>query len=207
MFILAATFTPAFPQICVFENIVRLSFQINQRAIDNNCFYNPPLLIMAILKTLLILLSLCCILYFSLIKFQLFCFIENVQNGKFKLENPGCLERDNCGMYEGDHVDGIPNGYGKITYPWGSVYEGYWKDGHYDGHGKITAGLQPKAMVYEGEFKKGQRSGIFEETSNDGSRIFVTNYVDGIPHQTYIKLDETANADRRKCEDKHTGKN
>lgn len=46
------------------------------------------------------------------------------------------------GMYTGDMVDGVPNGYGKFTTEndadesW--TYEGEFKDGHFEGEGKIT---------------------------------------------------------------------
>ena len=40
--------------------------------------------------------------------------------------------------YEGEIVNGVPNGQGTETYPSGSMYVGEWKDGRKHGQGTYT---------------------------------------------------------------------
>ena len=90
--------------------------------------------------------------------------------------------------YEGDLVNGVPEGSGKMTYASGAVYEGEWKNGkregqgnYVDANGNVTEaewknGLpegQGKATyadgrVYEGEWKAGKHEGQGKMTWSDG---------------------------------------
>ena len=55
------------------------------------------------------------------------------------------------GKYEGDILDGLPDGYG--TYTWYNVekYEGEFKRGFFHGQGKFT---YLSGLTVEGEFRK-----------------------------------------------------
>lgn len=59
-------------------------------------------------------------------------------------------------VYEGERVNGAPEGTGKMTYANGNVYEGEWKAGRWEGQGTLT---YPDGGVYEGEFQGGQFEG------------------------------------------------
>ena len=48
-------------------------------------------------------------------------------------------------VYEGDWVNGVKDGFGKITYPDGAVYEGQIVKGAREGDGKLT---MPDGLVY-----------------------------------------------------------
>ncbi len=62
----------------------------------------------------------------------------------------------NDGIYEGETVDGVPNGFGIYSYSDGSKYEGDWKDGCKHGQGKM---LYFNGDIYEGHWKNELRSG------------------------------------------------
>ncbi|MFL6671818.1 MAG: MORN repeat-containing protein [Massilia sp.] len=59
-------------------------------------------------------------------------------------------------QYEGDVVNGKPEGNGVVVYDNGDRYEGQWKDGLRDGSGRITYML---GGSYEGQWKRGKRDG------------------------------------------------
>ena len=69
------------------------------------------------------------------------------------------------GKYEGEIVNGVPNGWGKVVFPSGSVYEGSWKDGDTEGIGtyKWLDGTK-----YFGEFLDGNFHGEGEFTFREG---------------------------------------
>lgn len=60
----------------------------------------------------------------------------------------------------------IPNGYGKLTYPNGTVFIGEIENDLPNGHGKS---LYFSGVVYEGDWKKGNREGKGKLTFSDGS--------------------------------------
>jgi len=62
-------------------------------------------------------------------------------------------------VYEGEFVDGVPNGQGSIKYADGTVYEGGMFNGREHGVGKLRTG-GALAYVFEGEFKQGRPVGI-----------------------------------------------
>ena len=76
--------------------------------------------------------------------------INGTPNGK------GTLRFVDGSIYEGWFKDGFMHGEGKYRFIQGSVYEGEFKDGAFDGKGKLT--LADKS-VYEGDFKAGKRCG------------------------------------------------
>lgn len=59
--------------------------------------------------------------------------------------------------YEGELLDGVPDGYGVARYKSGDVYEGNWKAGLF--HGQGTFYEWPEGTKYVGEWKNGKREG------------------------------------------------
>lgn len=78
-------------------------------------------------------------------------------------------------VYEGDIVDGEPNGQGKMTWDDGTVYVGGFKDGYFDGQGTMTWSDGEK---YVGGFKNGKRNGQGTYTFADGDK-YVGGFKDG----------------------------
>ncbi|CAM9627016.1 unnamed protein product [Ascophyllum nodosum] len=60
------------------------------------------------------------------------------------------------GTYEGDWVNRVPHGQGRMVYSDGSVYVGGWKDFKFHGHGKLA---QKEGVVFEGEWLEGRMHG------------------------------------------------
>jgi len=95
----------------------------------------------------------------------------------------GKLELDD-GTYEGEIVNGIPHGKGKMTYSddaflfKGSVYEGDWVDGIWHGKGKI---IWADGDVYEGDFIDSLSHGKGKMTYTDGS-VYEGDWIDDQPH-------------------------
>jgi hypothetical protein len=77
--------------------------------------------------------------------------------------------------YEGDIVNGTPNGQGTETYPDGGSYVGEYKDGIPNGQGTLT---HPNGEKYEGEFKSNKYHGQGTYTWSDG-RKYVGEWKDG----------------------------
>ena len=69
-------------------------------------------------------------------------------------------------VYEGNWENGTKNGYGKITWLSGSVYEGNWKNQTQNGYGKYTWST---GSVYEGNWENGTKNGYGRMTLSDGS--------------------------------------
>lgn len=60
------------------------------------------------------------------------------------------------GTYEGDWVNRVPHGYGRMVYSDGSVYVGGWKNFKFHGHGKL---VQKGGVMFEGEWREGRLHG------------------------------------------------
>ena len=60
------------------------------------------------------------------------------------------------GTYEGDWVNRVSHGQGRMVYSDGSVYVGGWKDFKFHGHGKLA---QKEGVVFEGEWLEGRMHG------------------------------------------------
>ena len=56
-----------------------------------------------------------------------------------------------CDLYEGQYLNGLREGYGRIILKDGSYYEGEWKNNFQEGKGKI---VYSNGNYYEGEFYK-----------------------------------------------------
>lgn len=78
------------------------------------------------------------------------------------------------GIYKGDIVEGVRQGYGSITWPNGDIYEGEFKDGLRDGKGTLVSGNGHK---YTGEWKRSQKSGRGEELWPNGRRVYINLFI------------------------------
>ena len=85
--------------------------------------------------------------------------------------------------FEGEIVDGVPNGEGTENFPNGQKYFGEFKDGLPNGQGMKTF---PDGKKYMGEFKDGLKNGQGTFTYLDGEK-YVGEFKDGLPngHVTY----------------------
>ena len=80
--------------------------------------------------------------------------------------------------YEGEIVDGVPNGLGKITFFSENLYEGEWKDGDYHGQGTY---IYSNGNRYIGEWKDGEKNGQGTSTFTDGTK-YVGEWKNGKPN-------------------------
>ena len=87
----------------------------------------------------------------------------------------GTLTWSDGEKYEGEYKDGFPNGQGTMTFPDGDKYIGEHKDGEYNGQGTYT---YPNGDKYIGEFKDGEYHGQGTMTYPDGDK-FVGEFKDG----------------------------
>jgi len=78
--------------------------------------------------------------------------------------------------YEGEIVNGVPNGQGTMTCCDGSKFVGEYKDGEKNGQGTFTFSWGGK---YEGEYKDGKQNGQGTETYPSGSK-YVGEWKDGV---------------------------
>ena len=79
--------------------------------------------------------------------------------------------------YDGEMIDGKPNGQGELVKPDGTRYEGGFKDGWTQGNGIAT---YESGEHYEGEFLHGLPHGQGIMTYSTGERL-EGEFVDGIP--------------------------
>ena len=76
--------------------------------------------------------------------------------------------------YEGEIENGKPNGWGKFTYPSGSIHEGEYKEGKYHGQGTFTFAKGKKVV---GEFKENKPWNV-TEFDKDGN--IIAKYAEGV---------------------------
>ena len=95
--------------------------------------------------------------------------VDGVPNGE------GTENFPNGQKYFGEFKDGLPNGQGMKTFPDGKKYMGEFKDGLKNGQGTYTF---PNGEKYVGEFKDGKRNGQVTYTSPSGKK-YVGEYKDG----------------------------
>ncbi len=72
----------------------------------------------------------------------------------------------NGDVYEGNVVQGLRHGQGKMTFSNGVVYEGQFENGKFHGKGKRT---NSDGSSYEGQFENGKFHGKGKWTNSDGS--------------------------------------
>lgn len=80
--------------------------------------------------------------------------------------------------YLGMMVDGVPEGWGMITWDSGDSYLGFWQEGLRDGTGVYT---WPDGTVYTGDFVDGHRTGQGSSFWSDGSS-YTGGYLNGFRH-------------------------
>ena len=83
----------------------------------------------------------------------------------------------NGAKYVGEHINLIPNGYGKCTFPNGTMYIGEFSCGKF--HGKVKKYSPDNVLVFSGLYHKGVRhgEGIIYFTQN---RRFECSYVNDV---------------------------
>ncbi|QIB27932.1 copper amine oxidase N-terminal domain-containing protein [Caloranaerobacter azorensis] len=79
------------------------------------------------------------------------------------------------GYYEGELLNGIPNGYGKCVWNNGDIYEGNWFDGQKSGQGKY---IWANGDIYEGNWHEGRIYGKGKYTFANGD-IYEGEFADG----------------------------
>jgi len=88
-------------------------------------------------------------------------FLDNLmKQGKIPADK-GILKIDN-NLYEGDIVNGVPHGKGKLTFSSGGIYEGDFVWGKRTGKGKL---IFSDNTFYEGDFEDGNKTGKGKEVS------------------------------------------
>lgn len=91
-----------------------------------------------------------------------------------KFQDFGKYTWQNGDFYEGNFVEGEPNGYGKNR-AGDTRYEGEFKDGKRHGQGRLTNDL---GVIFEGTFASNTREGLFNITHPSGE-VETGNYVNG----------------------------
>ena len=81
-------------------------------------------------------------------------------------------------IYCGELVDGVRQGYGRITYSSGDWYEGYWTSDKYDGKGIY---VWRDRGSYEGDFEAGKMQGQGKRLYPSGA-VYTGEFQDGRKH-------------------------
>ena len=97
--------------------------------------------------------------------------VDGVPNGE------GTENYPNGQKYVGEFMDGKPHGQGIFTLPDGQKYFGEWKDGLQNGQGTYTS---PDGKEYVGEFKDRKKHGQGTLTLPRGDK-FIGEWKDGNP--------------------------
>ncbi|MFT5658079.1 MAG: hypothetical protein ACI9KN_001358 [Gammaproteobacteria bacterium] len=82
--------------------------------------------------------------------------LKSYQHFNFQIPFPVATLADGA-VYDGDLVDGIIEGKGRMVWPNGDRYEGNFLDGLFHGQGKYE---WHEGASYQGEFKLGEKSGV-----------------------------------------------
>jgi hypothetical protein len=59
-------------------------------------------------------------------------------------------------VWEGELLEGVPDGFGKATFPGGDIFEGTYRDGRRHGKGKYTFA---NGAYYEGDYADNVKEG------------------------------------------------
>ncbi|KAL7059439.1 hypothetical protein AAHC03_013314 [Spirometra sp. Aus1] len=78
---------------------------------------------------------------------------DGLKSGKGRMD----YSRDNSSFYDGNWLDGKPNGVGYRRYTGGSIYEGQWVDGLRHGFGELK--WPERCECYSGEWRNGKQHG------------------------------------------------
>ena len=108
---------------------------------------------------------------------------------RYSVSKRGADEAD-CIRYRGETKEGVRDGNGTYSYPWGGnsffTYKGDWKDGQKDGTGTMTLS---DTSIYVGEFNKGEMTGVGRRTWADG-RVYEGQWLNGCLLYTSDAADE-----------------
>jgi hypothetical protein len=77
--------------------------------------------------------------------------------------------------YEGNYVDGVKTGVGKMTFPNGDIYHGEWKDDRMNGDGSF---MYANGDIYSGKFEDGVRAGKGTYEFAEDKSLLVGNWTD-----------------------------
>lgn len=77
--------------------------------------------------------------------------------------------------YEGNYVDGVKSGVGKMTFPNGDIYHGEWKDDRMNGDGSF---MYANGDIFSGKFEGGIRSGKGTYEFAEDKSLLVGNWTD-----------------------------
>jgi hypothetical protein len=96
---------------------------------------------------------------------------SNWNNNVSYINDPKKLANTSYIKYQGAFVNGQKSGYGRATYPDGSVYNGYWSNDLPSGKGKLQnlSTIPSTNEYYEGDWVDGQMSGLGFQQWKDGS--------------------------------------
>ena len=102
--------------------------------------------------------------------------IPNKQKGKLKV-----VDGTNEIMYEGEHINGKPEGYGHGIYKNGIHYIGQWKNGKPNGKGKDYD--DSGTVIYEGDHVNGKREGYgkYEIKINNNDMYIISQFKNSQP--------------------------
>ncbi len=87
-------------------------------------------------------------------------------NSNFETDEGEKIETDE-GLYNGQSINRIPNGYGTMEY-FGDdfkIYYGEWKNGRKHGHGTLSINNENNPETYEGDWKNDKKDGYGKEKS------------------------------------------
>jgi len=131
------------------------------------------------------------------------------EKGHFKSGYLHTIYQDGA-LYNGASKNGIPDGFGTVTWRDGSKYQGYFKEGKKDGHGEFTFSdgsfyigdyrddkkngygelyIKSLDIYYHGNFKDGEFSGDGELYMEDKA-IYIGKFKNGLPDGRGILIDE-----------------
>ena len=96
------------------------------------------------------------------------------------------------GIYEGEAINGVPNGQGKLTYSNGTTYEGAFKNGVPNGLGTFTDG---DGHAINFEWKDGKAPNGMTPCEIEELRVFMFKKIDSMVDDLIEKSKETFKKD------------
>ncbi len=109
------------------------------------------------------------------------CISGNCKDGK------GTYVFSDGSIYVGEFVNGIMEGFGKLTDKYGNVYTGYFKSNKYNGIGKFE---RTDGTIYIGEFKDGRRHGLgtqyYSATYKEKGRWDYDRFIEEVNFEDFV---------------------
>ena len=91
--------------------------------------------------------------------------------------------------YQGNFVDGLPDGEGIANLRNGDRYEGQWHHGNFDGAGTLR---HPNGSAYQGNFREGKKDGKGAHIGTDGKRLEGEYRAGELQYKGYAIKDDAA---------------